>query len=272
MDVGAQIADEQIAALLAIGPPSPGAMSDAARAIQLATKKAPKVLEIDGADAMAERYPAYDKLEVSPGALVGSPPMPPEEAAAVSVAVRLVANRTLSNSTAGEITRAILATKARLAASEIDAGHVEAPDTDTPVFPIHPGTLAYLSGEKPATLDDSLTYLAIGSLVLGALGSFGAWLGGFLSRRLRGETRERVAALPSYLVAIRTGSPDDLDRIENELDALSERLVEHYVREEIPPERYGSIQAKIAEIRAVLVRRRASAGKDQGVRLVPEVA
>ncbi len=120
MDVGAQIAGGHIAALLAIGPPGPGAMSDAARAIRLATEKAPKVLELDGADAMAERYPAYDKLDVSQGALVGSPPMPPEDAAALSVAVRLVSNRTLSNSPAGEITRVILATKARLAASEIE--------------------------------------------------------------------------------------------------------------------------------------------------------
>jgi len=219
---------------------------------------------------MAERYPAYDKLDVSQGALVGAPPMPPQDAAALSVAVRLVSNRTLSNSSAGEITRAILATKARLAASDVDAGQIEAPDTDKPVFPIHPGTLAFLAGEKPTTLDDSLTYLAIGSLVLGALGSLGAWLAAFLTGRLSGETRERVAALPSHVLAIKTASADDLDRIETELDELSERLMEHYVRGELPSERYGSIQAKITEIRVVLTRRRATAGK--GARLDTEVA
>ena len=273
MDVGAQIAGGHIAALLAIGSPGPGDMSDAARAIGLATERAPKVLELEGADAMAERYPAYDKLDVSQGALVGTPPVPSEDSAAISVAVRLVSNRTLSNSSAGEITRAILATKARLAASDIDlVGHIEAPDTEETVFPIHPGTLAYLAGEKPTTLDDALTYVAIGSLVLGALGSFGAWLAGFLTRRLRGETRERIAALPSYVLAIKTASPDDLDRIENELGELSEWLMEHYVREEIPSERYSNIQAKITEIRAVLARRRATAGKEQGVRLDTEVA
>jgi TRAP-type uncharacterized transport system substrate-binding protein len=269
VDVGALIADEQIAALLAIGPPGgPGRMADAARAIHLAIGKPPKVLELDAADPISERYPAYEKLDVSPGALVGLPPMPPKGAAALAVAVRLVSNRALSNYSAGEITRVILATKARLAGSEIGVGDIEAPDTDKPVFPIHPGTLAHLEGEKPATLDDSLTYLAIGSILLGALGSFGAWLGGFLTTRLRGKTRERIAALASYLVAIKTGSSDDLDRIENELDELSEWLMEHYVREEIPSERYSALQAKIAEIRTVLTRRRATIGKDQGVRLV----
>jgi hypothetical protein len=272
-DVGAEIAGGHIAALLAIGSPGPGDIADAARAIGLATGRAPKVLELDGADAMAERYPAYDKLDVSQGALIGSPPVPSEDAAAISVAVRLVSNRTLSNASAGEITRAILATRARLAASDIDVvGHIEAPDTDQAIFPIHPGTLAYLAGEKPTPLDDALTYVAIGSLALGGLGSLGAWLAGFLTRRLRGKTRERVAALPSYISAIKTASPDDLDRIENELGELSEWLMEHYVREEIPPERYSSIQAKITEIRAVLARRRATAEKEQGVRLNTEVA
>jgi TRAP-type uncharacterized transport system substrate-binding protein len=267
-DVGAQIADEQIAALLAIGPSGPGAMADAAHAIRLATGKPPKVLELDAADAISERYPAYEKVDVSQGALVALPPMPPKSATVLAVAVRLVSSRTLSNHSAGEITRVILATKARLAGSEIGAGGIEAPDTDKPVFPIHPGTLAHLEGEKPATLDDSLTYLAIGSIVLGALGSFGAWLGGFLTTRLQGKTRDRVAALPAYLAAIKTGSSDDLDRIESELDELSEWLMEHYVREEITSERYGTLQARIAEIRTVLARRRATTGKDQGVRLI----
>lgn len=272
-DVGAQIAGGHIAVLLAIGSPGPGAISDAARAIALATGRAPKVLELDGADAMAERYPAYDKIEVSQGALLGTPPVPSEDAAAISVAVRLVSNRTLSNSSAAEITRAILATKAQLAASDVDiVGQIEAPDTDESLFPIHPGTIAYLSGDKPTTLDDALTYVAIGSLVFGGLGSLGAWLAGFLNKRLRGETRERIAALPSYVSAIKTASAEDLDRIENELGELSEWLTEHYVREEIAVERYSHIQTKITEIRAVVARRRATAGSEHVIRLGTEVA
>jgi len=272
-EVGTQIAGGEISVVLAIGSPGPGEISDAARSIALATGKAPKVLELDGADAIAERYPAYDKLEVSQGALLGSPPVPSEDAAAISVAVRLVSNRTLSNSSAGEITRAILATKAKLAASDIElAAHIEAPDTEESIFPIHPGTLAYLAGEKPTTLDDALTYVAIGSLVFGGLGTLGAWLAGFLNKRLRGETRDRVAALPSYVLAIKTASPADLDRIENELNELSEWLTEHYVREETASERYSSVQTKITEIRAVVARRRAIGGKGQGVGLGTEVA
>jgi TRAP-type uncharacterized transport system substrate-binding protein len=268
MEVGVQIASEQIAALLAIGSPGPGSIADAASAIRLAANKPPKVLELDAADAIAERFPAYEKLDVPQGALAGLPPMPPKDTAALAATVRLVSSRSLSNHAAGEITRVILATKARLAGSEIGVGGIEAPDTENPVFPIHPGTQAHLDGEKPATLDESLTYLMIGSIVLGAFGSFGAWVGALLTTRLQGSTRARIAALPSYLVAIKSGSAGDLDRIEHELDELSEWLVEHYVREEIPSERYGSLQARITEIRTVLARRRASIGSGQGVRLV----
>jgi uncharacterized protein len=265
-DVGAQVAGGHVAALLAIGPPGPGSIADAVRAIRLATKKMPKVLDLDEADAIAGRYPAYEKLDVSQGALVGSPPMPAEEAAALAVSVRLVSKRTLSNYAAGEITRVIMATKARLGASEIGVGQIEAPDTDKPLFPVHPGTVSYLAGEKPALLDDSLNYLYVGSLLLGALGSLGAWWGAFLTRRLQKEIQERIATLPAYLEAIKTGSPDDIDRIETELDGLSEWLVEHYLREEIPSERYSTIEAKLAEIRAILGRRRSVAEKDRSVR------
>jgi TRAP-type uncharacterized transport system substrate-binding protein len=271
-DAGAQIADEYIAALLVTGPAGPGSISDAARAVRFATQKTPKVLELDGASAMAERYPAYEKLDIPPGALFGSPPMPSEGTAALSVTVRLVSNRALSNYAAGEITRVIMATKARLSASEISVGQIEPPDIDKPVFPIHPGSLAHLAGERPGALDESLTYLAIGSVVVGAFGSFAAWLGSFLFWRLRGETRERVATLPSYLAAIKAGSSDDLNRIESELDELTDRLAEHFVREEIPPERYSSIQAKITEVRAAMARRRAVVGESKGARLATEIA
>jgi TRAP-type uncharacterized transport system substrate-binding protein len=267
-EAGARIADEQIAALLAIGPPGPGSLADAARAIGLATGKPPKILALDAAEAIADRFPAYEKLDVPQGTLAGLPPLPPEDASTLAATVRLVSNRTLSNYSAGEITRVILETKARLAGSEIGVGGIEAPDTDKPVFPIHPGTQAHLEGEKPATLDDSLTYLMIGSIMLGAFGSIGAWLGAFLTTRLQGRTRARIAALPSYLVTIKNGSANDLDRIERELDELSEWLVEHYVREEIPAERYGNLQARIAEIRTVLTRRRMVTGTDQAVGLV----
>ena len=135
-DVGPEIASKRIAALLAIGSPGPGAIADAVRSIRTATKKAPKVLDFDEADAIAERFPAYEKLDIPQGAFASAPPIPADSATAIAVTVRLVSLPRLPNYAAGELTRTILATKARLAASEPGVGQIEAPDTDKPVFPI----------------------------------------------------------------------------------------------------------------------------------------
>jgi TRAP-type uncharacterized transport system substrate-binding protein len=262
-DVGAEIAGKRIAALLAIGPAGPGPIADAARAIRAAAKKDPKFLDFDEADAIAARYPAYESLDIPQGAFSGSPPMPSDSATAIAATVRLVSRPSLTQYAAGEMTRIVLATKARMAASEPAAGQIEAPDTDKPVFPIHPGTIAYLNGEKPDLIDESMNYLYLGSAVLGVLGTIGAWLAGRWRGRLDREIQTRVAALPSVLGAIKTAPPDDLDRIEGELDQLYEWLVEHHLADTIPTERYGAIEAKLTEIGAIIERRRASVEKDQ---------
>jgi TRAP-type uncharacterized transport system substrate-binding protein len=269
---GAEIARGHVAALLAVGPAGPGVIADAARAVRLATRKPAKLLDFDEAEAIAARYPAYEKLDIAQGTFAGSPAVPAEDATGLAATVRLVSKPSLSNYAAGELTRIILATKARLAASTPGVGQIEAPDTDHPLFPIHPGTAAYLGGEKPDLLDDSLTYLYLGSMLLGGFGSLGAWLAAFWSRRLQRDINTRVAVLPSYLGAIRGASAEDLDSIEAELDQLSEWLVEHYVNEKIPMERYSAIEAKLAEIRVIMGRRRAMAGKDQNGRPLGEAA
>lgn len=268
-DVGREVAGKHVAAVLAIGPAGPGTIADAARAIRTATKQAPKFLDFDEADAITQRYPAYEKLDIPQGAFVGSPPMPGESATAIAATVRLVSKPSLSNFAAGELTRIILATKARLAASELGAGQIEAPDTEKPIFPIHPGTVSYLAGDKPDLIDDSMNYIALGSMVLGALGTAGAWLAAMWGRRLHREIHQRVSVLPSILSAIRAASPDELDRIEARLDQVSEWLVEYYVNEKIPKERYSIIEAKLAEIRTIIGRRRAALGNQKPAGLMP---
>jgi TRAP-type uncharacterized transport system substrate-binding protein len=65
-DVGPEVAGKNVAAVLAIGPAGPGTIADAARAIRIATKQAPKFLDFDEADAIMQRYPAYEKLDIPP--------------------------------------------------------------------------------------------------------------------------------------------------------------------------------------------------------------
>jgi uncharacterized protein len=71
--------------------------------------------------------------------------------------MRLVARASLPDRVAGEITRVMLSTKAKLASTLPVVGEMEAPATEkTSVLPAHPGTLAYLNGEQVALLDETL--------------------------------------------------------------------------------------------------------------------
>jgi TRAP-type uncharacterized transport system substrate-binding protein len=261
-DAGAVAAGKHVAALLAVGPPDQGAIAELARAVRSAAKKPPKFLDFDEADAIVARYPAYESLDIPEGAFVGSPPMPPDSATALATSVRLVSQPSLSNYAAGEITRLILATKARLAASLPEAGQIDAPDTDSKLFPIHPGTLAYLNGDKPDLLDESINYLFIGSMLFGAIGTTGAWLAAMRGRRRTREILARIASLPEFLPTIKSASPSDLDAIEAQLDELSEWLAEHYLGDNIRNEQFGAISSKIGEIRSIMARRRGAFRKN----------
>ena len=261
-DAGAVAAGKHVAALLAVGPPGQGPIGDLARAIRSAAKKPPKFLDFDEADAIVARYPAYESLEVPEGAFVGSPPMPSDSATALATSVLLVSQPSLSNYAAGELTRLILATKARLAASVPGVGQIEAPDTDSKLFPIHPGTLAYLNGDKPDLLDESMNYLFLGSMLFGGLGTLGAWAAAMRGRRRTREILARLANLPGFLPTIKNASPSDFAAIEAELDELSEWLAEHYLDDNIPNEQFAAISSKIGEIRSIMARRRGALRKD----------
>ncbi len=266
-DVGAVATGTHVAALLAVGPPGQGAIADLARAVRSAAKKPPKFLDFDEADAIVARYPAYKSLDIPQGALVGSPPMPPDTATALATSVRLVSRPSLSNYAAGEFTRLILATKARLAASVPDVGQIEAPDTDSKLFPIHPGTLAYLNGDKPDLLDESINYLFVASMAFGAIGTTGAWIATVRGRRRTREILARLANLPAFLPTIKNASPSDFDTIEAKLDELSEWLAERYLYDHIPGEQFGAISTKLGEIRSIIARRRRSDQKGGSAQL-----
>jgi TRAP-type uncharacterized transport system substrate-binding protein len=261
-DVGAAVTGKHVSALLAVGSPGQGAIADVARAVRTVAKKPPKFLDFDEADAIVARYPAYESLDIPQGAFVGSPPMPPDSATALATSVRLVSQPSLSSYAAGEITRLILATKARLAASVPDVGQIEAPDTDSKLFPIHPGTLAYLNGDKPDLLDESINYLFVGSMLFGGLGTAGAWIATMRSRRRTREILARLANLPEFLPTIKNASPSDFDTIEVQLNEISEWLAERYLYDHIPGEEFGAISSKLGEIRSIMARRRAALQKE----------
>ena len=148
---------KRVMAALVFGPIGAGSISDAFALVRKSFKEKPSYLDIEEAEAIAARWPAYEAVEIKQGTFGGAPPEPAEAINTFAVSVRLVARASLPDRVAGEITRLLLSTKAKLASTLPVVGEMEAPATEkTSVLPAHPGTLAYLNGEQVALLDETL--------------------------------------------------------------------------------------------------------------------
>jgi hypothetical protein len=176
-------------------------------------------LDLGEAEAIAARYPVYEKIDLPEGSFGGSPTSPSDDTTTVAASVLLIARPSLSNYAAGELTRLLLATKTKIAASLPEAGQLAAPPTDRDaVLPAHPGTIAYLNGDTPNLLDETMNYIYLASMFTGVFGALAAWITALRNRRELRELQDHVNQLPALLEEAKTPSPARLDATENELD------------------------------------------------------
>jgi TRAP-type uncharacterized transport system substrate-binding protein len=264
-DLPVSLQRKQVAALLAVGPTGPGPIADAIEAFRKSTKKPPKFLDLAEATAIAERFAVYDEAEISVGAFSGSPAVPSDKVTTISANVLLVAQASLSNYAAGEITRLLLATKTRVAAISPDAGQLAVPSTDKDeLLPAHPGTVAFLNGDQTSLLDESMNWILLGSMLTGFLGSLAAWLNRLRNKRKGDELKGR-RHLPMLLAQARASGPEQLGAIEKELEQLSQWLTQKFFANEISPEDFHNAEAKVVDIVALIQKKRASASLDHQV-------
>jgi TRAP-type uncharacterized transport system substrate-binding protein len=187
----------QVAALLVIGPSGAGPIALAVEDFRKMTRRPPKFLDLVEAPSITDRFPVYDEAEINVGAFSGSPAIPPEKVTTISAKVLLVAQASLSNHTAKELTRVLLATKAKVITTLPEAGHIAAPSTDKDeLLPAHPGTVAFLEGEQTNLLDDTMNWIFLGSMLTGLLGSVAAWLNKSKNKKKRDGLDDELPAAP----------------------------------------------------------------------------
>ena len=255
-DLGAAFKNKRLAAVIATGSTGPGAVADAVKAIAKATGKAPKFIDLEAREITAQN-PLYEELTVLPGAFLAAPAVPGEELTTVAVAVRLVAQNSMLNDVAGEMTRLLLSTRAKLAASVPQAGQVEAPETDKKgVLRAHPGAAAYLDGTQESLFDQVITQLFNFSIIGGVVGSLALWFSGFWRKHRPDEIQKNLARLSAMMREAKTAPIDQLGVIEDELDVLSGWLLERFVHEKIAPDRINGVAVIISHIRLLIERRR----------------
>jgi hypothetical protein len=253
----------QLTAVLAVGPTGAGPIADAIEVFRKSTKRPPKFLDISEAKAITDRFAVYDEDEISAGAFGGSPALPSDKVTTISANVLLVSRASLSNYAAGELTRLLLATKAKVAATLPGAGQLAAPSTDKDVLrPAHPGTIAFLGGEQSDLLDKSTNLILVSSMLTGFLGSFAAWLNGLRTKRKGHELKRRFRRLPMLLAQASASAPGQLDATEKELAQLSEWLAQKFMANEISAKDFHDAEARVAHVGALIQKKRTCASLD----------
>ena len=228
-EIGPALQRKQAAAALAVGPIGPGDPVTVAASIFRATKGAPDLLAIDQADAIVKRFPGFESIDVPPGAFKGKPPTPDDTVTCLAVTYRLVVPESMLNVVAGLIGRAVLNTKEKLAAAEPTAAQIETPDADdkSPVLPIHPGFSAYLSSGDKSLLDSLQQYLYVVGIPGSLLGSLVALAWSRWRNRKLIDNEQQAYQLLVIADAARHADPVELERLEDELDALVRTCVDH---------------------------------------------
>src|ERR1700733_4839594 len=136
-DVANAVKANKIDALLVAGPATGAAISEVVAA---ATQNgvAPNFIEIDQADGIAKRDPAFASDTIDAGTFGGSPPSPSDDLKTLSFAEYLVARRSVSSSTIATLSKVIYTSRQAIAAAMPREAKIEAPATDKDADIVNP--------------------------------------------------------------------------------------------------------------------------------------
>jgi hypothetical protein len=217
------------------------------------------VIGIDEAEALAKQDGRFEDSEIPQGSFGGATPRPEEAVTTLGVTWRLIASQSMSNMLAGEMTRRLFQAKARILATNSAAISIEAPDTDAPSYPVHPGARAYFDGEQPSLFDRFESMFWIGSALLGLLGSGATWLA---SRMRPADSADKLRRVATFISAVRVADAAELERLDDELDAVVERLVNEHRAGEMQPEDVALYALAVDNARLAITRRRAALARE----------
>jgi TRAP-type uncharacterized transport system substrate-binding protein len=152
---------------------------------------APSFIEIDQAEGIAARDPAFDKIDIDAGTFGGNPPMPADDLKSLSFAEYLVAKKSFNHTSVGELAKVIYTSRLDIASQMAGEVKIEAPSTDKDADTlVHPGALDYLNDNQQTFFDKYGDDIFYGMLIFPVFGSAIAGVASYLrsdsrTRRLR---------------------------------------------------------------------------------------
>jgi TRAP-type uncharacterized transport system substrate-binding protein len=127
---------------------------------------------IDETKALARRNPAISEETLATGTLSSSPQIPDDDLDTVGLQWILVAQSSMSTTTAGDIARSIYENKAELALEDSFASKIEPADTDKDAFIVaHQGAAEYINDATKSFMERYSDVLYLAAAALSIIGS-----------------------------------------------------------------------------------------------------
>ncbi|CAM5505340.1 ABC-type taurine transport system, periplasmic component OS=Afipia felis OX=1035 GN=NCTC12722_00311 PE=4 SV=1 [Afipia felis] len=215
------IRSARLDAYMAVGPLNSRVTAEAIAATSRAGTE-PTFLSLGNAEAIAQKFAAYDSGEIPAGTFNASPPRPDDTVTTITVGHHFMARRSLSENTVAAFARQLFGARQAVINEFPQSAKIETPDTDKDAaIPAHPGAAAFVDGEERSFLDRYSDYLWGGIMLLSVMGSVVAWFGGHLrkdERLTNSGLRERLLEMLS--AARVSNSIDELDAMQAEADII----------------------------------------------------
>jgi len=220
--------------------------------------KAPSFIEIDQADGIAKRNPAFASVDIDAGTFGGNPPMPDDSLKSLSFAEYLVARKSYSETVIDTLSKVIYSSRQALAAAVPGDVKIVAPSTDKDAdVVVHPGAMAYLSDSQQSFFDKYGDDIFYGMLIFPVFGSAIAGLASYLrsdSRTRRLRLLQRVLDLVRKAHAAMT--PEEIDRLQIEADNLVIAIIHQGEHEEFDETVRMSFAFALDQLRFTIAARR----------------
>jgi TRAP-type uncharacterized transport system substrate-binding protein len=256
-DVALAVKNNQVDALFVAGPATGEAISSTVAA---ATQNgvAPNFIEIDQADGIAKRNPAFGSVDIDAGTFGGTPPSPNDSLKSLSFAEYLVARRSLSSSIVGTLAKVIYTSRQSIASALPRDMKIAAPSTDKDADIVtHPGALDYLTDNQKSFFDKYGDDIFYGMLIFPVFGSAIAGVASYL----RSDTRtRRLRLLQRVLDMVRKAhTAESLEAIEHlqiEADNLVIAIIHQSEHEEFDETVRMSFAFALDQLRFAIAARR----------------
>jgi TRAP transporter TAXI family solute receptor len=251
------IKNNQVDVLFVAGAATSPATSSAIAAATV-NGAAPNFIEIDQADGIAKRNPAFDSIDIDAGTFGGTPPTPDDSLKTLSFAQYLVARKSDSDSVIATLAKTIYSSRQALAAAVPGEIKIEAPSTDKDAdVVVHPGALTYLNDSQQSFFDKYGDDIFYGLLIFPVFGSALAGVAGYLRRDTR--TR-RLRLLQRVLDLVRKAHAaqnlEALEALQVEADNLVIAIVHQGEREEFDETVRMSFAFALDQLRFAIAGRR----------------